>query len=63
MLPVETELVSAQMDVAEVLLLIFTEDSTETKNAKKVNQDKSSIQKVCIARSFSCYYGALLYVR
>ena len=51
-LPVETELVGAQLNVAEVLLLIFTENSTETKNARKIHQEKSSIQKVCTARSF-----------
>lgn len=45
-LPVEAELIKAQMDVAEILLLIFTEYSRERRNAKNMNQEKSSIEKV-----------------
>ena len=46
MLPIEGELVSAQLSVVEILLLVFTEYSAEERRAKTTQQQKSSIQKV-----------------
>jgi len=47
-LPIQVELVGAQMDVAKILLLIFSEHSIETRNARIIEQGKSSIEKVSV---------------
>lgn len=47
MLPVEAELIRTQFDVVETVFLIFTEYSVERKKAWNIQQEKSSIQKVC----------------
>lgn len=49
MMPVEAELVGAQIDVSEILLLIFTEYSAEKQSTRCVNQGKSSIEKVSVS--------------
>lgn len=46
MLPVEAELIWAQIDVAEILLLIFSEYSAEGRNTRNIDHGKSSIEKV-----------------
>lgn len=45
-LPIEAELVRAQIDVAEILLMIFGEYSAEKRNTRTIDQGKSSIEKV-----------------
>ena len=45
-LPIQNKLVDAEMDVARVLLLIFSEHSMEERRYRKINQQKRSIEKV-----------------
>lgn len=52
MLPVEGELICAQFDVIETLLLIFSEFSAERKKVHSIQREKSSIQKVGVV--FGC---------
>jgi hypothetical protein len=45
-LPVEAELVKAHIEVAEILLLIFSEHSAEQRNMRNIDHGKSGIEKV-----------------
>ena len=42
----EAELVRTQFDIAEILLLVFSEHSAEQRATKNIDQGKSGIEKV-----------------
>lgn len=51
-LPVEVDVMEAQLAEADILLLIFSEYSMNIRNSKVIEQQKSSIQKVCLLLFF-----------
>ena len=54
-LPIQNKLVEAEIDVARVLLLIFTEHSMEEQRYRNINQQKRSIEKVFKKLQFSSF--------
>lgn len=46
-MPIEVELVSTQLNVAETLLGIFAEYTKESRETRNIEQGKTRIQKVC----------------
>lgn len=45
-LPVEAELVRTHVDIAEILLLVFSEHSAEQRTTRNIDHGKSGIEKV-----------------
>jgi len=46
-LPIEAQLIAAQFNTVETLLLILAEQSSEIKSDMAIRRAKTSIQKVC----------------